>query len=121
MLKLLYILLALVSLMLGGIGIVLPGLPTTPFVLLAAALLFRASDTLYQRLLRNRIFGKYIKRYRERKGMSLRAKTINLILMWVMISLSVYRIEDRLFRIPVVLLGITGTLVILFFIRTVEE
>ena len=71
-----------ISLGLGILGIFLPLLPTTPFQLLTAALYFRGSPRLYQRLLDHRHLGPYIRNYRENKAIPLRAKVISLLLMW---------------------------------------
>ena len=67
---------------LGILGAVLPLLPTTPFLLLAAVLYSRSSDRSYQWLLSNRWFGATIRRYREGRGMRLRHKVISLVLLW---------------------------------------
>ena len=65
----------------GIAGIFIPVLPTTPFLLLSAALYAKSSTKFYNWLINNRIFGQYIKNYREGKGISLRLKiiTINII------------------------------------------
>lgn len=119
LIRVLFIFLGMFFLLLAGIGIVLPGLPTTPFVLLAAALFLKSSDTLYNKLLENRVFGKYLRRYMEQKGMTLKGKIISLILMWMMISLSIYRVENIYFRVSVFILGLIGTAVMGFYIDTV--
>ena len=62
---------------LGIIGIFLPLLPTTPFLLLAAACYARSSKRFYNWLLNNKWFGNYIKNYRERKGIPLQIKIIS--------------------------------------------
>lgn len=80
--KTLCILLGTVSLALGIIGIFLPLLPTTPFLLLTAALYFRGSPRLYQWLLSHKHLGPYIRNFRENKAIPLRAKIISLLLMW---------------------------------------
>ena len=69
------IILGTVSLTLGIIGIFLPLLPTTPFLLLTAALYFRGSPRLYQWLLNHKCLGPYIRSFRENKA-------IPLLLMW---------------------------------------
>ena len=61
---------------LGILGIFLPLLPATPFLLLAAACYSRSSDKFYNGLLGNRWFGEYIRNYREGRGMSVRIKVI---------------------------------------------
>ncbi len=76
------IILGTVSLALGIIGIFLPLLPTTPFLLLTAALYFRGSPRLYQWLLNHKCLGPYIRNFRENKAIPLRAKIISLLLMW---------------------------------------
>lgn len=80
--KTLYILLGSISLILGIIGIFVPLLPTTPFLLLTAALYFKASPRLYAWLLNQKHLGPYIRNYRENKAIPLRAKIVSLVLMW---------------------------------------
>ena len=78
--KTLCIILGSISLALGILGIFLPLLPTTPFLLLTAALYFKGSPRLYNWLLNH--FGPYIRNFRENKAIPLRAKVISLVLMW---------------------------------------
>ena len=66
-------------------GIVLPVLPTTPFLLLAAICYERSSPRFHSWLLTNRWFGSYIKNYREGKGIPLRQKVITLAILWATI------------------------------------
>ena len=80
--KTLYIVIGTISLALGILGIFLPLLPTTPFLLLTAALYFKGSSRLYNWLLNHRYFGPYIRNYRENKAIPLRAKIVSLVLMW---------------------------------------
>ena len=77
------IILGTVSLALGIIGIFLPLLPTTPFLLLTATLYFRGSPRLYQWLLNHKCLGPYIRSFRENKAIPLRAKIISISLMWI--------------------------------------
>lgn len=67
----------------GVMGIFIPILPTTPFLLLAAALYFRSSETLYNKLLGHRILGKYIRNYLENKSIPVRAKIMGVSLVWL--------------------------------------
>ena len=75
-----------ISLGLGVIGIIIPILPTTPFLLIAAACYARGSDRFYYWLLNNRCFGGYIQNYREGRGMRLWHKLAVLSLLWVLIG-----------------------------------
>ena len=101
---------------LGFLGIFIPGLPTTPFLLLSAGCYVRSSDRLYTWLLNHKIFGRYIQNIRENRSISLRSKIISLIAMWLMISLSAFVfIEILWIRILVISLGVIGTIAILLF------
>ena len=77
------------ALLLGIIGIFLPLLPTTPFLLLAAACYARASVRFYHWLISNRYLGGYILDYRQRKGINRRNRAITLSLLWFSIGISV--------------------------------
>lgn len=81
--KVLYIIIGTLSLALGIIGIFLPLLPTTPFLLLTAALYVRSSPRLYDRLLRQKHLGPYIRNFRENKAIPLRAKICSVSLIWI--------------------------------------
>ncbi|MFX0186460.1 MAG: YbaN family protein [Candidatus Hodarchaeota archaeon] len=77
-----------ISLILGIIGIVLPILPTTPFLLLAAACFARSSERFYNWLLNNRFLGSYIRNYKEGKGMPKKIKIFTISLLWITILLT---------------------------------
>ena len=81
--KTLYIELGTLSLALGILGIFLPLLPTTPFLLLTAALYFKSSPRLYNWLLSHKHLGPYIRNFRENKAIPLHAKIISISLMWI--------------------------------------
>ena len=83
--KALYILFGTLSLILGIIGIFLPLLPTTPFLLLTAALYVRSSPRLYNWLLHQKYLGNYIRNFRENKAIPLRAKIVSVSLIWITI------------------------------------
>jgi len=70
------------SLGMGILGVFLPLLPTTPFLLLSAACFFKSSPRMYRFLLYNPWFGKYIRNYREGRGIPLRVKAVSLTLLW---------------------------------------
>lgn len=74
---------------LGVVGMFLPVLPTTPFLLLAAVCYARSSQRLYDWLLTNRWFGAYIRNYCEGRGMARSHKIAVLLLLWLTIGASV--------------------------------
>lgn len=83
--KVLYIILGTLSLILGIIGAFLPLLPTTPFVLLSAYLYARSSQRLYNFLITNKLFGKYLDNYKRGRGIPLKTKLLAIALLWISI------------------------------------
>ena len=81
--KWLLVLLGSIALVLGVVGIFLPLLPTTPFLLLAAALYFRGSPRLYDWLLAHPHLGEYIRNFRENRAIPLRVKVVSVSLVWL--------------------------------------
>ena len=74
------------SVALGVIGIFLPLMPTTVFLLLAAACYARSSERFYQKLVNHRYLGAYIRNSREGRGMRRRDKVVTLGLLWLSIG-----------------------------------
>ena len=98
----------------GIIGIFLPILPTTPFLLLAAACYARSSKRFYNWLMKNRWFGTYIKNYREGRGVPLKDKVFTISLLWITILASVFFIiSNFLIEIILIIIAIGVTIHIL--------
>ncbi|MFN3306066.1 MAG: DUF454 family protein [Candidatus Kapaibacteriota bacterium] len=83
--KVLFLALGLLSLVMAILGIFLPLLPTTPFLLLSAYLFAKSSTKLYNWLLRTKYFGKIIKDYKAQKGVAPGIKVFALIFLWTTI------------------------------------
>lgn len=79
----------IVSTALGVIGIALPLLPTTPFLLLAAACFARSSERFYLWLLTNRWFGRYVRDWRAGRGIPRKAKFVAITTLWLTLGSSV--------------------------------
>jgi uncharacterized membrane protein YbaN (DUF454 family) len=77
-----------ICLLLGSIGVFIPVLPTTPFLLLSAACYLRSSTRMYRWLFDNRFFGEYLSNYRDGKGLPMKVKIFTLAMLWVTISYS---------------------------------
>lgn len=106
---------------LGIAGIFLPLLPTTPFLLLAAACFIRSSDRLYQWLIQNKWFGSYIRNYQEYRALPLRAKVVALILLWTTMSYTVFVLVNHLaLRVFLLLVAVIVT-VYLLRLKTIKE
>jgi uncharacterized membrane protein YbaN (DUF454 family) len=78
-----------VSVGLGTLGIFVPLLPTTPFLLLAAACFVRSSDRLHHWLMNHRVYGPVIRGYREHRALPASSKVTILVFTWTAILSSV--------------------------------
>ena len=115
--KALYIGCGTVCTLLALAGIVLPGLPTTPFLLLASWLFVRSSPSLHARLESSRLFGPYLKRYRERGGVTVKGKAMIVILMLSVVAVScIFFLESPALRLIVASAGVAGTVCVIFFV-----
>jgi hypothetical protein len=105
--RLLFVTLGTIFLVVGIVGILVPVLPTTPFLLLAASFYARGSRKFHNWLVNNRILGAYLKHYVNGKGMSLRAKLFTILLLWTAISFTVaFVIDELVVRIILILVAI---------------
>lgn len=103
-----------VSLVLGLIGVVVPGLPTTPFILLAAACYAKASPRLHAWLLNHRLTGPLLRDWEKHRSLTRRTKTIAVVSMLVMVSFSIWSFRHRwIAQAVLVALGAIGAWVVL--------
>lgn len=108
-LKLIMIISGSLLVALGIIGIFLPVLPTTPFLLLAAALFARSSDKFYNLITNNRWIGKYIKDYNEGKGISLKIKISAITILWISIIISTIILKFLILKLSLIFIGVLAT------------
>lgn len=107
-------------LIVGAIGIFMPVLPTTPFVLLAAICFSTASPKVYEKLLKNRFFGAYIENFRTKKGIPLKQKIFSISSLWILLILSMILINKPIMYIILMIVGI-GVTIHLLMIKTKVE
>ena len=88
-----------ISLAFAIIGIAMPILPTTPFLLLTVACYCRSSERLYTWLINNKWFGEYIRNYQEGRGIPLKTKVFALAVLWTTISVAILVILPR-YKLP---------------------
>lgn len=93
--KQLFVILGTIALGLGVLGIFVPLLPTTPLLLLAAALYFKSSPRLYEWLLNHPQLGVYIRNFREYRAIPLRVKIISVSLVWLTIGYCIVAVVDK--------------------------
>lgn len=87
--RILLIIAGFISLLLGIIGALLPVMPTTPFIILAAACFARSSERFHQMLLRNRIFGPLLVEWETHRSIPYRTKLIALAMLAVTLGSSI--------------------------------
>jgi len=105
---------------LGILGIFLPLLPTTPFLLLASACFARGSTRMHHWLQTNRVFGKYLRDYENGKGIPLRGKVWVLIFMWASLGYSIWRVGKLPLQIMLVAIGVGVTIYLTRFVPTMR-
>jgi len=86
-----------IFLALGAIGVALPVLPTTPFLLLALACYCRSSERMTYWMLNNKYFGNYIRNYKEGKGIPLKTKLFAITILWITL------VYSAIFIIPILI------------------
>lgn len=95
---------------LGAVGIFLPVLPTTPFVLLAAICFSFASPELSAWLEKNKYFGPYIDNYKNKTGVPLRHKVGGILFMWIMMVISMLIIQKPVMYLVLFVIGVLVTI-----------
>ena len=118
----LYIIFGLICVIFGALGVVVPGLPTTPFLLLASWLFYRSSPKLQQWLL-NSWLGKYIRSYHRRGGMMLsqKAGAVGIMVAMVLLSTFVFVPAGSVARIIVPIAGAIGVLVVVLLVPNAKN
>jgi len=119
LLKLLYITLGTLSLGIALVGLVVPGLPATPFLLLTAALYMRGSKRLHDWLVNNKLLGPYIRNFQQNRSVPLFIKIYATVLMWIMVFISCYFFLDHpIAEFVVIASALLGSTILIFFIKT---
>lgn len=94
------------SLILGFVGIVLPVLPTTPFLLLSAVCYMRSSKRMYSWLIKHRVLGVYLYGYINYRAVPTRSKISTLIFLWVMLGISMALMDSIHLSAFLIIVGI---------------
>lgn len=120
--RIVYIISGLLSVGLGALGVVVPGLPTTPFLLLASWLFYRSSPRLQEWLLQSWL-GTYIRSYHRHGGMTApqKAGAIGIMVAMVLLSTFVFIPAGSVARIIVPIAGAVGVLTVIFAVPNGKE
>ncbi len=106
------------ALFLGILGIFLPVLPTTPFLLLSAACYMRSSERLYTWLIHHKVLGLYIRSYIEHRAVTVKAKVVSISMLWLAILSSVLFFISLLWLRILLLLIACGVTLYLLSLKT---
>jgi len=118
--KYLFIFLGSISLVLGIVGVLVPVLPTTPFLLLSSFFYLRSSNRLYQWLIHHRIFGSYIYNYLTYKAVKQSSKIGAIVFLWFSLLISIFIVTSLHLRIFLVVVGICVSIHLLT-LRTLKK
>jgi len=119
--RIFFIILGLISVILAALGILLPGLPATPFLLLASYSFARSSKRMHDWLINNKVFGPILADFIDRKGIRLNIKILSIVMMWGMMLLSVFfLIDNQTVKYVAVGGAIIGTFAVLRF-KTIRD
>jgi uncharacterized protein len=117
----LYFISGILLVAIGVIGIFLPILPTTIFLILASACFIKSSPRANEWLRNHKILGMYIKNYQDKSGLTVKSKIFNITFLWIMISASAIFFTE-LWYIKVLLLAIAiGVTIHLLMIKTKKD
>jgi len=100
-----YLISGVLLVVIGVIGIFLPVLPTTIFLILASACFVKGSPKANEWLRNHKILGQYIKNYQDKSGLTLKSKILNIFFLWTMILVSAFLLTEEL-MIRLILIGI---------------
>lgn len=118
--KYLLIILGTISLIFGAIGVFVPILPTTPFILLASFCYLRSSKRLYKWIIGHKVFGKFIYNYIEHKAVKKSAKISAITFLWLSLGISIVLNNSLNIRLLLTLIGI-GVSLYLFRLNTLPN
>lgn len=110
-----------ISLIIGAIGVVVPLLPTTPFLLITSWCFVRSSPRLNARLNKNKVFGRYLRNYREKKGIDPRHRMVALSVLWITLATSAWFAPHKWYVWMVLLTVGIGVTIHLIKLKTIKD
>lgn len=105
--KIVYIVLGSISLGVGLLGVVIPVLPTTPFLLLTAFFYLRSSDRLYQWLIHHKLWGRHLNDYITYRAIKKSTKIASLLFLWFTLTVSMILVQRTMVTALLIVVGIS--------------
>ncbi len=118
--KAIFVLFGIIALGLGALGVVLPVLPTTPFLLLAVYCFAKGSEKINRWFMRTALYKKYLQNFEKNKGMPPKQKLITQIFAGIMMALAFVMIDKIFIRIILVISFLVFNYVFIFRIKTLN-
>lgn len=106
---------------LGLVGIILPVLPTTPFLLLSSYLFMKSSEKYYRWFISTWVYKKHLEEFDKNRSMTLKNKVIILSFATSMLVFAFIKMESRLMRLVIVILGLMKYFYFIFKIKTIKD
>lgn len=119
--KYIYITLGLIAFILGVIGIALPILPTTPFLLLASFFFARGSERFNIWFINSKVYKKHLESFVKNKTMTLKEKICILAFADIMLAFPFFKVDNLYMRIFIILLVSFKFYYFIFKIKTITE
>lgn len=115
------IMIGLISTITGFVGIVVPLLPTTPFLLLAAVCFSRSSERFNHWLINTKVYVEYVESFKRDRGFTLKNKFKILLSLYIVIALSLYLLDNFYIRIGLIVMVTFQTIVLFTLVKTLPE
>jgi len=117
--RIIYIIVGCIFVSIGALGVFIPVLPTTIFLILASYLFVRSSPKLHSKLLNHKAFGQLIKNFVDHRGITKKHRNKSLITLWFVLIISILLIHKMIFVLILIIVGIAHT-IFFFKLRLLE-
>ncbi|MCO4331403.1 YbaN family protein [Staphylococcus hyicus] len=106
---------------LGFVGVVVPLLPTTPFLLLAAICFAKSSERFKNWLIHTKVYREYVESFKNERGYTLIKKFKLLISLYIVIAFSIYMIDHTMIRVMLLFMVCFQTIFLFTFVKTLPN
>ncbi|MCU5746472.1 YbaN family protein [Staphylococcus sp. SQ8-PEA] len=119
--KYLLITIGIIFTIIGFVGVVLPLLPTTPFLLVAVICFSNSSEKFKNWLVNTKVYINFVESFKKNRGYTLKNKFKLLLSLYIVVGFSFYMLDHFIIRIGLVVMVILQTIVLFTFVRTLPE
>lgn len=119
--KFFYVTIGLIAFVLGAIGVVLPVLPTTPFLLLASVCFVKGSERFNNWFMNTKIYKKHLETFVKERSMTLKQKIVILAFADTMIAIPFFMVDNLMMRITLILVVLFKLYYFIFRIKTIDS